>query len=510
MYLHKGDYMAKYKSYNYDQTIMIPVSFTEQLMPGTLEFAIHYLVENRIDMSVFEDRYKNDETGCPAYDPKILLKIILLGYSRGFIGTRRIEKACRENIMFMALSCGKVPDYSTICNFVKTTKDEITSVFRDILLVCDKEGLLGGTRFALDGCKLPSNASQRWTGTHNQLQKKIQRMEKKVKRTLGKHIKQDSQEDTLDLPESARKKIERLDRHIKKIRTFLEFNKPKPGTKKQEIKSNITDNDSAQMMTSHGSIQGYNAQALTDSKHQIIVSCEAIGDGQDHNNLTPVLDQAKKNLQAIGKPEDYFVGKEILCDASYYSQENLGKSFQEKIDAYIPDANFRKRDPRLKEHKERLFSPADFVYDEQNDQYICPNGATLTLKAKNQQKGKKLYRLYVADKKKCFGCTLRKRCLASEKTQKRYYYVYTDKEVAVFARQMYKKFDTEQGRTIYDQRTAIVEPVFANIRTHKRLDRFTLRGKSKVNNQWKMYTIIHNIEKILNYGSENAFSPIFS
>jgi len=500
--------MAKYKTYDYNQTMMVPVSLKDQLMPGTLEYAIHHLVENRIHMSIFENRYKNDETGSPAHDPKILLKVILMGYSRGMFGSRKIENACRENIIFMALCCGKVPDYSTICNFVKVMQDEIASIFRDILLVCDQEGLLGGTRFALDGCKLPSNASQDWTGTHVQLENKMKNMEKKVKQIVKKHIQQDNKRTDLSLPENAQRKVDRLDRHIKKIQAFLESHEPKPGSKKREIKSNVTDNDSAQMKTSHGSIQGYNAQALTDSKHQIIVSSEAIGNGQDHDHLTPMIDQAKENLQAIGKPEDCLEGKEILCDASYHSQENLDKCVQENMDAYIPDNQYRKRDPRLNKQEDTPFSPADFDYDEVNDQYICLEGNPLKLKDGNRLKGSKLYRLYVADEAYCSDCSSRKRCLASEKVKKRYYYAYLDKKAEALARDMYKKFGNEKGRAIYDQRAAIVEPVFANIRTHKHLDRFTFRGKPKVNVQWKLFTIVHNMEKILKYGSNNAFEPL--
>ena len=122
-------------------------------------------------------------------------------------------------------------------------------------------------------------------------------------------------------------------------------------------------------MTSHGPIQGYNAQALVDSKNQIIVSCETSGDGQDHNHVPPLLDQAKENFQAIGKPETYLEGQELLCNASYHSQDNLSKSVQEKMDPYIPDVNYRKRDPRLIDENEIQFSPADFTYDQQNDKY---------------------------------------------------------------------------------------------------------------------------------------------
>ena len=88
--------MAKYKGYDYSQKLFIPVSLEDQLMPGTLEFAIHTLVETRMDMSVFDGNYQNDETGRKAYDPKIFLKAVLLAYSRGLISSRQIERACRR------------------------------------------------------------------------------------------------------------------------------------------------------------------------------------------------------------------------------------------------------------------------------------------------------------------------------------------------------------------------------------------------------------------------------
>jgi len=137
--------MAKYKSYDYSQSVLIPVCLDEQLVPGSLEFAIHTLVQTRIDTSVFDCRYHNDETGREAYDPKILLKVVLFGYSRGLISSRQIERACKENVVFMALSCGQQPDHSTIAAFISSMKGEILPLFRDVLLVCEEEGLLGGT-----------------------------------------------------------------------------------------------------------------------------------------------------------------------------------------------------------------------------------------------------------------------------------------------------------------------------------------------------------------------------
>ena len=110
--------MAKYKRYDYKQMVMLSVSLEDQLVPGTLEFAIHTLVETRLDLRRFDEEYRNDDTGRSAYDPKVLLKIVLFGYSRGLKSSRKIERACRENVTFLALTCGQHPDHSTIAAFI--------------------------------------------------------------------------------------------------------------------------------------------------------------------------------------------------------------------------------------------------------------------------------------------------------------------------------------------------------------------------------------------------------
>ena len=116
--------MARYKRYDYDQMIMLPISLENQLTPGTSEFVIHTVVETCMHLSLFDEKHKNDDTGRLAYDPKIFLKIVLFAYSRGLIGSRRIEQACRENVIFMALACGQKPDHSTISAFVSSMKGE--------------------------------------------------------------------------------------------------------------------------------------------------------------------------------------------------------------------------------------------------------------------------------------------------------------------------------------------------------------------------------------------------
>ncbi len=123
------------------------------------------LVDNELDLSIFDARFNNDETDAPAYDPRILLKIILLAYSRGITSSRSIAECCEKNVLFMALSANSRPHFTTIASFISSMDKEVVALFLQVLLVCDQQNLIGREMFAIDGCKLPSNASKEWSGT---------------------------------------------------------------------------------------------------------------------------------------------------------------------------------------------------------------------------------------------------------------------------------------------------------------------------------------------------------
>ena len=110
--------MAHYKDCSRKQKKFIPVSFGEQIIPGTFEHALDHLIDHCVDISVFEKRFQNDDTGAPAYHPKVLLKVILFAYSRGVISSRKIAALCENNVVFMALSGDSRPHFTTIAAFV--------------------------------------------------------------------------------------------------------------------------------------------------------------------------------------------------------------------------------------------------------------------------------------------------------------------------------------------------------------------------------------------------------
>lgn len=511
--------MARYKQYDYNQMQMIPLSLAEQMMPGTLEYAIHEVIENRMDLSLFDKRYKNDETGRTAYSPATLLKLTLLGYSRGMKGSRKLERACRENIIFMAMTCGQAPDHSTIAAFISSmSDDEISELFTHVLLVCEEEDLLGGTHFSLDGLKLPSNASKEWSGTHSDLRKKKEALERKVKEAVKEHKQIDARGGDSD-KERLEKKIEKLRRSAIRIEDFLKSSKPKKGCSDKEVQSNITDNDSAKLTTSHGVQQGYNANAVVDEETQIIVNAEVFGSEPDSRVMDTMLKGSANNLKAAGI-DSPLKGKTVSADTAYFSKENLAACEAYEVDAYIPDPKFRQRDVRFEDarrhrrsvdrrkerykSKKRYFKPEDFTFNDKTGKLMCPAGKSLYIKNRKVEIQGAFYTGYQATKNACNNCSLRAQCLRSKKTTARQVYILLGRKPGSITDKMRDKIDTLEGRKTYSKRLGIVEPVFGNIRAHKGMDRFTLRGKHKVNIQWRLYCMVHNLEKIAHYGPSYA------
>ena len=303
--------MARYKDYNYNQSKLIPIRFSEQIIPGSFEHTANYLIDHEIDLSVFTAWYKNDECGAPAYDPALLLKIVLVAYSRGVTSSRRIERLCRENIVFMALSADSQPHFTTIADFISRMHDTIRSIFVDVLLTCNESGLIGGDMFAIDGCKLPSNASKEWSGTTASFKKKVNKMDRAVRRILAKHREEDQLPDEVDAARREReeKQIEKLRKTARKIRQFTKDMEDRKGISGKVVNSNITDNDSATMKTSKGTVQGFNGVTAVDNKKQVIVAAKAFGQGPENNLLIPMVEQIRDNLgdewvEEAKKPEN--------------------------------------------------------------------------------------------------------------------------------------------------------------------------------------------------------------
>jgi transposase len=515
--------MARFKHYDYGQTKMLPVSYERQILPGTFEHTLSYLIDNKIDLSVFADRYKNDDGGAPAYDPAILLKIILFAYSKGIIYSRKIEALCRENVVCMALSADSTPHFTTIADFVSSLSGEITDIFRDVLLVCDEAGLIGKEMFAVDGVKLPSNASKEWSGKKADLKKKRDKIQRGIEHLLKKHRESDLTDDDASMNAAREKQVQTLNKVIDKIERFLSSHGEKLGRSGKSQQSNITDNESAKMPTSKGVVQGYNGIAMVDAKAQVIVHAEAHGEGAENGLLQPMIEGTRNTFSELDLSDDVMQEAKLTADAGYSSNANATYLYEHGIDAYVADTQYRKRDPRFKDAERHVprkpdapfskpkkepthFQNTDFKLADDHSHCICPAGKRLARQTKRVTVGDYDLMKFRGSQTSCGHCPLRPRCLRHPKRtpfrQVAFFLGLTQSKPESYLTKMKRKIDTDQGRYQYSRRLGTVEPVFGNLRHTHRLNRFTLRGRKKVNAQWLLFCVVHNIGKVQRHGSQ--------
>jgi hypothetical protein len=421
----------------------------------------------------------------------------------------------------MALSANTEPHFTTVADFISDSGEEIIDLFLEVLMICDEMGLVSKEMFAVDGVKLPCNASKEWSGTRKELQKKKEKMEKAIRQIVRRHREVDVREAEGGVIEQEEQYADTLKKKVKKIKAWLRDNDDRAGKSGKPVKSNITDNDSAKIKTSHGVIQGYDGVAVIDSKHQVIVHAEAFGVAQEHDLLIPMIEGARKNFEAIGSKEDIFKKAKLTADSGFHTEANMKEVMGQGIDAYIADTQFRKRDPRFSDvdkYKERfrkeraeyygvadLYRPhRDFTMSEDKSHCICPAGKRLYRNGGNVVVNGQRAIKFHGRKTDCRECGWREKCLRHpDRTEARQVYFFqgsAGSKPETFTQKMKRKIDSIKGRLIYNKRLGIAEPPFAHICSILGLDRFSLRGKPKVNVQWLFYCIVHNLIKIHRYG----------
>jgi hypothetical protein len=384
-------------------------------------------------------------------------------------------------------------------------------------MTCDAQGLIGREMFAIDGVKLPSNASKERSGTHEELRHRAKRLERAADKILALHQAQDKGQDKAGSQEALQPKrqarIDALRAEAARTREFVASNPPRQNRKGQELKTNVTDPQSAKMATSKGVIQGYAAQAAVDSSHQVIIAADVIGSGSEQAMLLPMIEQAS----AYRTPATL-----VTADAGYHSDSNIEQLMQQSIPAMIADNQMRSRDERFAEqnkHKDKpdplydkkatgkskpikRFGPKDFSFNDDSTA-TCPAGNLMTSPGSTYTTATGLrYQIYIARAADCNACALSAQCLRGPlkpndgRGRQVSRFEPKPKDNAHPSERMRQAIDSPKGRQLYSQRFGTVEPVFANIRHNKGLSRLNHRGREKVHTQWSLYCMVHNIEKL--------------
>ena len=454
-----------FKKYDQKQQFLLPINL-ENFIPEDHIGRILNDIIDAIDITTFESKYSKD--GCPAYHPRLLIKILLYGYMINIRSSRDIHKMTHTDTAFMYLAAMQHPDFRTICRFRSTHLDSIKDVFSQVVTVCKEMGMLGAGKISLDGTKIKANASVKQS-------KDADALDKEIDKILKESIEIDKAEDEMygdstpyQMPKELMNKAKRLEKIIAAKKKLEE---------EKLDKINVTDNDAKIMKHKDGSKKpSYNGQIAVDDKEQVIVAADLVADENDVNQVDPMI-------QLIWATMGY-KPTILLSDAGYFSYDNLELLNQIGTDAYIPD-NFFKVEER---GKSKYFRKSMFRFDEENDCYYCPAGITVPFKRIQKRDDEPDLKQYICDH--CSICVLKNACTKAEKR------IISRDPREHLLEDMRKKLRTNDGKELYEERMSTVEPVFGQMKQNRGFTEFLLRGKEKSKAEFIMMCIVHNIEKI--------------
>jgi transposase len=456
-----------FKRYDQKQQFLLPLDLEEFVSENHISRVLNDLIDV-VDISAIESTYS--ENGCPAYHPRLLLKILLYGYLINIRSSRKIEEMTETDTAFMYLAAMQKPDFHTICRFRSTHLDSIREIFSQIVMLCKEMGLIGSS-ISIDGTKIKANASSKQS-------KNSDAIEKEIDKILRESIETDEYEDEIygdstpyKMPEELVDKKYRLEK-IKAAKKKMDEEKLK--------KVNITDPDAKIMKYKDGSKKpSYNCQVAVDEKEQIIVAADLVDEENDLHQIEPMIENVKKTLGY--KPTI------VLADAGYFSYDNVKFLLDEEIDAYIPD-NFYEVEKRGKTKK---FRKLLFTYDEKKDSYYCPAAFEIPFTRIQKRENEPDLRYYVC--KYCSLCVLINACTDSKNR------TITRDPREHLMEDMRAKLNTKEGTEQYQKRMCTVEPVFGQMKQDRGFREFLLRGKRKTKIEFLMMCTVHNIKKIVDF-----------
>jgi transposase len=492
--------MAYIQSYQ-DQAWLLPPSIEELIPEDHICFLIEAMVDS-LDFETFDLRYAG--AGHPAYHPRVLLKILVMGVMDRVRSSRRLAKNARENIVYMYLAEKLAPDYRTISDFRKDNPEVVRNAFRYTVELGKKEGLLDLSHLSTDGTKVKANASNKMVLNREELQFLL----KFVDEELEEWAKRDIEEDKIfgelrgldQIPGKSKKTVQKAAQYyVKKLKergsVFREEIKDKLEQTQVELResssrqASVTDPESRFIKNGKGKIElSYNAQITVD-KGGFIISSDVCQDATDTQQLEPQVLQAEENLGSL--PE----GVAWSFDAGYFGGTNLNFLLEKKIDGYIPENQKKSEDP---------YDKSRFSYDAEKDEYICPGEKRLIFLSERFDKQKdKVIRIYKG--KECIGCQVQSKC-TRKKDSIRYLKVFPYEAQRNLMRE---KMKIHESKEIYALRSLTVEPVFGDIKENKGLRSFLTRGLERVRTEFNLACTATNLKKIEKFLEKSDRKALF-
>lgn len=447
-----------FRAYERHQQFLMPPSIDDWLPQDHEARFIAEAVDELLDLDAIYASYVVSD-GAPPYDPTMMLKLLLWGYSSGVTSSREMERRCATDVAFRFLSANQAPDYRSIARFRRRHLSALDTLFVQTLALCAEAGLVKLGRVALDGTKLRASASRHKAMSYDRLGPKIADYEAQVKALLEEAEAVDQAEDEAngcdqrgdELPAELARRETRLQR-LRAAKEAIEKDaKEKAATKAAEkaraagtsdaevheaaeraaekatpegrAQRNFTDPESRMMKTNDGFHYAYNAQTVVDEEAQVVLAADVVQAAGDVDQLFSMTERMEENLASAGIDHQPDV---MLADAGYCSEDNLAKATDTETDMLIATG-------RLK-HTERVPD--------------APRGP-IPRDATNRER-------------------------------------------------MARRLRTKRGRADYARRKAIVEPAFGQMKVRQRAGFLRLRGLEGAQGEWTLHVLCHNLRKLAN------------
>jgi transposase len=420
------------------------------------------------DLGIEIDPHK---VGNAEYDPRIMLKLLVYGYSYGVKSSRKLERECHHNLSFIWLMGGLKPDHKTIAEFRRNNKKALKKVLRHCARICIKLDLIAGNVLFVDGTKLRANAGRDRTHERAYYERLLAKLDSRIDQLLADCEAADRSEE--DAPSYVA-----MDKELAKSRNLKErirgaLNAIASAGKKQV---NQTDPDCAMMHSIQGNHTGYNVQSVIDDEHGLIVQAEAVSDANDVRQFARQIQQANELLEESCK---------VACaDAGYADTAELEKVDQQGIKVIVPSQRQSLHEP------EDPFSKSRFTYNKEQDCYICPEGHRLLHSFTNKRKGKRQYRM--EDSELCRRCRYFGRCTKSHRG--RNIIRLRNEEVKL---KLEAQYEEASSQAVYSRRKARVEHPFGHIKRNLKTDAFLLRGQEGVQAETSLLATCFNMARMI-------------
>lgn len=423
-----------------DQALLMPPSLREWLSSDELAWCVLDVVAE-MDLSALYGEYRADGHGRAAFDPGMMVALLLYAYAIGERSSRAIERRCHLDVAFRVITANQAPDHATIARFRARHEQALSELFGQVLALCARTGLVSLGMVALDSTKFAANASGSANRSYEQIAAELlaeaQAVDQAEDQQFGEARGDELPKEMSD-PASRRARLQEAKRQIEaehraatdahrerlQRRAALEAEqgrkfagRPPKGPSEQvpvDARMNITDRDSRSVRTRQGFIQGYNAQAVA-TREQIIIAAEIVGNGVDYGLLEPVTDAAVRELAMAGVDGQIEV---LLADAGYWDSEQIENLAARGTQPLVPP-------------------------DGQNS----------------------------------------KRSIGKNRKGPRYDF-------------MRRAIASERGRALYSQRKHTIEPIFGQIKHNRKISRFQRRGISACRSEWRLIATTHNILKL--------------